>query len=146
LPGIAVEQYPASPAGLAFLTELRDLQGEKDFVDLMWRGDRDGAKELTYEFHVSDPATIAAAELWVMARNTSPVQFLELGIGSRAPLVWRPPEDLVPLRWNLAAVGVDPGLLVPGVNRVRVRLRPIPWMTEGRRTQLNLLELRLRRR
>lgn len=144
LPDIAVDQQPATADGPRWLTE---THAEREFtgaVEVFGRPD-DGERELVYRFALADPSRIAAAELWLMYRQISPLQFFELEVNGRAHLILRPPPDLVATQWASTAVGLDPGLLVPGANTVRVTLHAIPEMLEGRRAFVWFAELRTRR-
>lgn len=143
LPGIVVDQQLVSEAGPQPLIEWRPSQTEQDALLVFARGERDGVPEMTFQFSLDHPARIGAGELWLAYSDCSPLQYFELEVNG-APLVLRPPLAMEPHTYYRGAVNVDPALLKAGPNVVKLRLKPIPEMTEGRRTFVWYMELRTR--
>lgn len=125
-----------------FVTEWRGDPRELDALVVFARGERDGARELTFRFPLG--GEVASAELWLGYGACSPLQYFELAVNGAAPLIIRPPLETPPGGRSVSAVGVDPMLLRAGENVVKVRLKPLPEVLEGRRTQVWFLELRSR--
>jgi hypothetical protein len=145
-PGIGCEQQLVSDdAAPQAMVESRPLSIEADAFAVLGRK-ADGVHQLDFRFAVTQPETVARAEIWLYYRGASPLQFFELEMNGRGPLVIRPPIQDQSMRWNADAHGVDPALLVPGDNLVRVRLKPIPEVSEGRRAFVWFAELRLKRK
>jgi len=147
MPGIHVDQQLVSPTGPKALTEWRDQASELAAIEVFGRGEKDGVQEQVYRFALVDPATVSAAELWLMFNAVSPYQFFELEVNGRAALVLRPPAAKGGAwAWYHGGVGVDPALLVTGENVVKLRLKPLPTITEGHRAFVWFMELRTRQR
>lgn len=134
--------HHASSTSPQFITEWRGDQRELDALDVFARGERDGARELTFRFPLG--GAVASAELWLGYGACSPLQYFELAVNDAAPLLIRPPLETPPSGRSVSAVGVDPMLLRAGENVVKVRLKPLPEILEGRRTLVWFLELRSR--
>jgi hypothetical protein len=100
-------------------------------------------REIDLEFTVARPQAVRRAELQVVYRRVWPLQFIDLSVNGKASLVVRPPETDPPFyKWETAFAGLHPALLLPGSNRVRVRVMPIPGVTEQRLAHLNSVTLR----
>jgi len=69
--------------------------------------------------------------------------FAELRINDRLGLVLRPPPTPPPpYQWDTDHLGFDPGLLVPGENVVRIRVLPVPGVTDYKQSVLKFVQLR----